>query len=130
MPRRPCPDIQSASPRLSLDDCRCRRVVTCWKRRLNLLHDIADCRDRRQSSRDDWGERMPADLYTYARLSNDSYTPGRIKAPLPVLYEDRHENFAAKVYAGPSGAIIAYAGTDDARDALVEDAGGIGLLGN
>jgi hypothetical protein len=73
---------------------------------------------------------MPADLYTYARLSNDSYTPGKIKAPLAVLYEDRHENFAAKVYAGPSGAIIAYAGTDDARDALVEDAGGIGLLGN
>ncbi len=73
---------------------------------------------------------MPADLYTYARLSNDSYTPGKIKTPLPMLHEDRYQNFAAKVYAGPSGAIIAYAGTDDARDALVEDAGGIGLIGN
>ncbi len=72
---------------------------------------------------------MGADLYTYARLCNDVYTPGKT-AGLQVVSEDRYKNFAAKVYRQGQALIISYAGTDDAQDAVVEDGVGIGLSGS
>jgi hypothetical protein len=72
---------------------------------------------------------MGADLYTYARLCNDVYTPGKT-AGLQVLLEDRYRNFAAKIYRQGQALIVSYAGTDDAQDAVVEDAVGIGLSGS
>jgi hypothetical protein len=75
---------------------------------------------------------MPAtDLYGYARMSNDVYTKGSTGAPFRVLREIRSGNFTAKVYALPGhNAVISFAGTDDKRDAVVEDAIGIGLTGS
>src|SRR5262249_36530290 len=71
------------------------------------------------------------DLYGYARMSNDVYTRGATGAPFRVLREVRKENFTAKIYALPGHtAGIRFAGTDDARDAVVEDAIGIGLTGS
>jgi hypothetical protein len=75
---------------------------------------------------------MPAtDLYGYARMSNDVYTKGTAGAPFRVVREVRKENFTAKIYALPGHtAVLCFAGTDDARDAVVEDAIGIGLTGS
>jgi hypothetical protein len=75
---------------------------------------------------------MPAsDLYGYARMSNDVYTPGSGGTPFRVLREVRKGNFAAKIYGLPGcTAVISFAGTDDTQDAVVEDAVGIGLSGS
>src|SRR5262245_47065336 len=72
---------------------------------------------------------MCADLYTYARLCNDVYTPG-MTAYLQVVREDRYQNYAAKIYRQGRAMIVSYAGTDDARDAVVEDGVGIGIGGS
>jgi hypothetical protein len=71
------------------------------------------------------------DLYGYARMSNDVYTKGSAGAPFRVLREIHRQNFTAKVYVLPGHrAVLSIAGTKDARDAVVEDAIGIGLTGS
>lgn len=70
-----------------------------------------------------------APLSTYATLCNDVYTPTS-KPPVAMVQRVITEgNFAAKIYSVNKTMVIAYAGTDDLQDTLLEDVVGIGLTG-